>query len=54
MARRTKTMAETLKASKKILSKNKKPRTSTIDATLAAASAGFKVHKKPTKTRTMA
>ncbi len=54
MAKRTRTMAETLKVAKKILNKNKKPRTSTIDATIASASAGFKAKKKPTKTRTMA
>ena len=47
-------MAATLKDAKKILNKNKKPRTSTIDATLATASVGFKNKKKATKTRTMA
>jgi len=54
MARRTRTIAETIKAGKQLLNKNKKPRTSTIDATLATATAGFKVQKKATKTRTMA
>jgi hypothetical protein len=54
MAKKTKTMAATLKEAKKLLNKNKKPRTSTIDQTLATAGAGFKTQKKATKTRTMA
>ena len=54
MAKRTKTMTATLKDAKKILGKNKKPRTSTIDQTIAASTAGFKAKKKPTKTRSMA
>lgn len=54
MAKRTSTMAATLKDAKKILGKNKKARTSTIDQTIATASAGFKQKKKATKTKTMA
>ena len=54
MAKRTSTMAATLKDAKKILGKNKKARTSTIDQTIATASTGFKQKKKATKTRTMA
>lgn len=52
MAKRTKTMTATLKAAKKILGGPK--RTSTMAATIATASAGFKEKKKATKTRTMA
>ena len=52
MAKKTRTMAATLKAGKKFVGSKK--RTSTIDATLATASAGFKAKKKATKTRTMA
>lgn len=54
MAKKTRTMAATLKDAKKLLGKNKKPRTSTIDLTIATADAGFKAKKKATKTRTMA
>ena len=51
MAKRTSTMAATLKAAKKIIGTK---RTSTMAATLATASEGFKTKKKATKTRTMA
>lgn len=54
MAKKTRTMAATLKDAKKLFKKAPRARTSTIDATLASAPAGFKQKKKPTKTRTMA
>jgi len=54
MAKRTSTIRATLKDAKKILSKNKKARTSTIDQTIAASATGLKTKKKATKTRTMA
>ena len=53
MAKRTKTMAATLKDAKKMLKKPKKQRTSTINETVATAGQGFKPKKKATKTRTM-
>ena len=53
MAKKTQTITATLKEAKKFLNKSKKPRTSTIDQTLATANAGFKAKKKPTKTRTI-
>ena len=53
MVKRTSTMVATLKDAKRIVRKPKKPRTSTIDETIATASQGFKQKKKATKTRTM-
>ena len=46
-------MAATLKDAKKIIKKAKKPRTSTIDQTVAEAGKALKRQKKVTKTRTM-
>ncbi|CAM6002386.1 unnamed protein product [Sphagnum balticum] len=51
MVKKTRTIVATIKEAKKII--GKKPRTSTIDATLASAASGFKQKKKPTKTRTI-
>ena len=52
MAKKTRTMAATLKAARKIVGSKK--RTSTMKETIATASDGFKAKKKATKTRTMA
>jgi hypothetical protein len=46
-------MQATLIDSKSFLKKDKKPRTSTIDQTIASASSGFKAKKKSLKTKTM-
>lgn len=53
MVKRTTTIQATLKDAKKIVKKDKKPRTSTIDETVATAAQGFKKQKKATKTKTM-
>lgn len=53
MVKKTKTMAATIKEGRQHLNKGKKPRTSTIDQTLATAQSGFKTQKKATKTKTM-
>ena len=53
MAKRTKTMVETIREGRRSTRKPKKPRTSTINETIATASQGFKPKKKATKTRTM-
>ena len=47
-------MAATLKDAKKIIKKAKKPRTSTIDQTVAEAGKALKRQKKVTKTKSMA
>ena len=53
MVKKTRTMVATIIEGKKHLNKNKKPRTSTIDQTIASSKSGFKTQKKATKTRTM-
>lgn len=52
MAKRTSTMQATIKDAQKIVKKAKKPRTSTIDETVATANQGIKPLKKATKTKT--
>jgi tRNA C32,U32 (ribose-2'-O)-methylase TrmJ len=47
-------MQATIKDAQKIVKKAKKPRTSTIDETVATANQGIKPLKKATKTKTMA
>ena len=53
MVKRTSTIQATIKDAQKLVKKQKKPRTSTIDETVATASQGFKAKKKATKTKTM-
>ena len=50
MAKRTSTIQATIKDAQKLVKKQKKPRTSTIDETVATAAQGFKAKKKATKT----
>jgi tRNA C32,U32 (ribose-2'-O)-methylase TrmJ len=54
MVKRTSTIQATIKDAQKIVKKPKKPRTSTIDETVATANQGIKPLKKATKTKTMA